>query len=95
MLLRTLKQVLPTSPLVIEAEDHRYVQTMQVLCPRGGDIDARADIMPEIKRRIQLARACYDPFRRELYDMQDALFTLQVHQVKTEVKETVLYGCVT
>ena len=60
MPLRTLNQVLPTSPLVVETEGHRYMQTMQVLC-QGGHINASADIMSEIKRRIQLARACYDP----------------------------------
>ena len=37
----------------------------------GGVVDPNADIMPEIKRRIRLAWACYDRFKRELYDMDD------------------------
>ena len=32
-------------------------------------------IVPEINRRIRLAWACYDRFKRELYDMEDAPFT--------------------
>ena len=68
MLLRTPNQALRTSPLVIEAAGQRYRQTMQFLY-LGGLVNASADIMPEIKRRIQLAWACYNRFKRELYDM--------------------------
>ena len=92
MRLRTLNQVLPTSPLV-EAAGQRYMQTMQFLY-LGGLIDANADITPEIKRRIRLAWACYDRFNRELYDTEDAPFVLKVRLLKTEVMETLLYGCV-
>ena len=94
MLLRTLNQVLPTSPLVVEAAGQRYMQTMQFLY-LGGLIDANADIMPEIKGRIRLAWACYDGFKRKLHDMEDAPFMLKVRLLKTEVMETLLYGCVT
>ena len=92
VLLRTLNQALPTSPLVIETAGQRYMQTMQFLY-LGGLIDSNADIVPEIKRRIQLTWACYDRFKRELYDMEDAPFTLKVHLLKTEVMEILLYGC--
>ena len=51
--------------------------------------------MPEMKRRIRLAWACYNRFRREPYDMEDALFTLKVRMRKAEAMETLLYGCVT
>ena len=51
--------------------------------------------MPEIKRRTRLAWACYNRFKRELYDMEDAPFTLKVRKRKAEVMETLLYGCVT
>ena len=94
MLLRTLNQVLPTSPLVVEATGQRYMQTMQFLY-QGGIVVANADIMPQIKRRIRLAWACYDCFKRELYDMEDAPFMLKVRLLKTEVMETLLYGFVT
>ena len=53
-------------------------------------IDANADIMPETKRRIRLAWAYYDRFKRELYDMEDAPFMLKVRLLKTEVMETAL-----
>ena len=92
MLLRTLSQVFPTSPLVVEAAGRRYMQTMQFLY-LGGLIDANA-IRPEIKRRFRLARAYYDCFKRELYDMGNAPFMLMVRLLKTEVTETLLHACV-
>ena len=61
----------------------------------GGLIDASADVMPEIKRRVCLARACYSQFKRELYDMEAAPFALKLHMPKAEEMETLLYGCVT
>ena len=59
----------------------------------GGLVDASAD-MPEMKRRVRLAWACYSRFKRELYDMEAAPFALKVRMLKVEVMET-LYGCVT
>ena len=61
----------------------------------GGLIDANADIMPEIKRRVRLAWACYSRFKRELYDIEAALSTLKLRMLKAEVMETLLYECVT
>ena len=80
MLLRTRNQAIRTSPLVVEAAGERYMQTMQFLY-LGGLVDASAGIMPEMKRGIQLAWACYNRFKRELYDMEDALFTLQARML--------------
>ena len=94
MLLRTPNQAIRTSPLVVEAAGERYMQTMEFL-HLGGLVDASADIMPEMKRQIRLAWACYNRFKRELYDMEDAPFTLKVRMLKAEVMETPLYGCVT
>ena len=54
LLLRTPDQAPCTSPLVIEAAGQRYRQTTQFLYLGGLD-----DIMPEIKRRVRLAWACY------------------------------------
>ena len=67
-----------------EAAGQRYMQTMQFL-HLGCLVDASADIMPEIKRRVRLAWACYKRFKRELYDMEDAPFTLKVRMLKAEV----------
>ena len=69
------------------------MQTMQFLY-LGGLVDASADIVPEVKRRIRLAWACYNRFKRELYDMEDAPFTPKVCMLKAEVMETLPYGCV-
>ena len=63
MLLRTPNHAPRTSPLVIEAAGQIYWQTMQVWY-QGGFVVACADIMPEIMRRIRLARAWYDRFKR-------------------------------
>ena len=52
LLLRTLNQVLPTSPLVVEEAGQTYMQTTQFLYP-GGLIDENADIMREIKLQIR------------------------------------------
>ena len=91
MLLRTPDQAPCTLPLVIEAAGQRYRQTTQFLY-LGGLIDARAGIMPEIKRRVRLEWACYSRFKRELYDMEAALFALKLRMLKAEVMETCCTG---
>ena len=48
---RTFNQVLPTSPRVVEATNHRYMQTVKFLY-LSDIFNANADIMPGIKRRI-------------------------------------------
>ena len=93
-LLRTPNQALRTSPFVIKASGQRYMQKMQFMY-LGGLIDATAHIMPEMKRRIRLAWAFYNRFKRQLHDMEGAPFILTVRLPNTEVMETLLYGCVT
>ena len=94
MLLRTPDQAPRTSPLVGEAVTLSHRQTTQFLW-LGGLVDVSADIMPETTRRVRLAWACYSRFKRELYDMEAAPFTLKVRMLKAEVMETLLYGCAT
>ena len=65
MLLRTPYQAPYASPLVIKAAGQRYGQTTQFL-HLGGLVHAIADIMPEIKRWVRLAWACYSRFKRKL-----------------------------
>ena len=84
MPLRTPDQAHRTSPLVIEAAGQRYRQAAQFLY-LGGLVNASADIMPETKRRVRLAWACYKQFKRELYDMEAAPFTLKLRMLKAEV----------
>ena len=83
MLLRTLNQVLPTSPLIVEAAGQRNVQTREFLY-LGGDIDANADNIPHVKRRIRLAWTCSDRSKRDLYDMENAPFMLKSRLLMTE-----------
>ena len=94
MLLRTPDQAPCTSPVVIEAAGQRYSQTTNFLY-LGGLIDANADSLPEIKRRVRLAWACYSRSKRELYDMGSAPSALKLCMLKAEVMETLLYGCLT
>ena len=65
ILLRTPNKAIWILSLVIEAGGQRYMQTMQFLY-LGGLVDASADIMLEMKRRIQLAWACYNRFKLSL-----------------------------
>ena len=81
MLLRTPGQAPCASPLVIEAAGQRYTQTTQFLY-LDGLVDASADNMPEIKRRVRLAWARYSQFKRELYDMEAASFDSEVAHAK-------------
>ena len=84
MLLRTPDQAPCTSPPVIEAAGQRYRRTTPFLY-LGVLIDASADIMPEIKRRVRLAWACYSRVERKLYDMEAAPFALKLRKLKAEV----------
>ena len=92
MLLRTPDHAPRTSPLVIEVAGQRYRQTT-LFWHLGGLVDASADILPMIKRRIRLAWACYSRFKWELNDMEAAPFALKLRMPKAEVMETLLYGC--
>ena len=76
VLLRTPDQAPCTLPLVTEAAGQRHRQTTQFLY-LGGLTDASADIIPEIKRRVRLAWACYSGFKREMYDLEAASFALK------------------
>ena len=92
MLLRTPYQAPYASPLVIKAAGQRYGQTTQFL-HLGGLVHAIADIMPEIKRWVRLAWACYSRFEREMHDMEATPFALKLRMLNVEMMETVLYGC--
>ena len=94
MLMQTPNQAPCTSPLVIKAAGQRHRRTTQFLY-LGGLIDESADIMPEIKRPVQFAWACYSRFKWVLYDIEAAPFALKLRMLKAKVMETLLYGCVT
>ena len=51
--------------------------------------------MADTKRRVRLGWACFDRFKLELHDLETASFALKVSMLKSEVMETLLYGCVT
>ena len=61
----------------------------------GDLVNASADILPEIKRRVRRAWARCKRFKREPCDMEDVPFTLTVRMLKAGVMEILPYGCVT
>ena len=68
---------------------------MQCLC-LVGVIREDADLMVKIRRRVRLMRAYYKrSVRSYTYHMQIARLSLNTGLLKTEVIETLLYGCVT
>ena len=67
------------------------MQTMQAL-HLGGLMDPSADIMPEIKPRVQPARAFHVRFKREVYEMEDGSSTLKMRLLKAEVNKAQLYA---
>ena len=69
------------------------VYTDRAIFVPGRPYHETADI--EIKRRVRLARVCFDQFKLELYGMETASFTLKVRMLKSEVMESLMYGCVT
>ena len=101
MLLRTLNKVLPTPPPVVEAAGHIYIYADDAFSvPGHGLINASAKIMPWMNdgfdsrghSTIVSSGTCYDRFKRELYGMEDASFTLKLRLLRTEVMKTLLYG---
>lgn len=74
-----------TSPFVIEATYKMYRQVVQVVY--------LVAVMPGIKRRMRLAWASYTRFKRELYDVANTPFSLEVLMLRTVVVETLRYGC--
>ena len=63
---------------------HREV--MQFFFPYGGGlVNECADIMPKINRRIRFVSDCYKRFKRELYDMVTAPFTVKMRMLKPEL----------
>ena len=91
-LLRKLNKVLPAPPLVGEAAGQMCnMQTMHFVY-QGAVLSAQAPTLcQKNKRRIRLAWACYNRFKRELYDMKHASFTIYVRLPRTEMMDTLLY----
>ena len=77
MLLQARDAASRAPPFVSEATGQRYKQTMQLLY-LGGDFREDADVMVEIRRRVQRVKACYKRFGPELYDMTTARLSLTI-----------------
>lgn len=87
MLLRTPHQVPQSLPLVIEPTGQRCRRAGQCLW-LGGVVNESTELTPEIKRRTRLARACFNRFKQNMYDVMTAPLTVKVRTLKAGVMET-------
>ena len=72
-----------------------YKQTVEFVY-LGGAISADWDFRNvEVTRRIQRAWACFGRYKMDIYDRPSVRLCLKVRMLKTEVLETLLYGCIT
>ena len=78
----------------INAAGQVYKQTIE-LVRLGGAITADRDLIIEITQRLQRAWACFQRYKVEIYDRPGVRLRLKVRLLKTEVIETLLYGCMT
>ena len=78
----------------INAAGQVYKQTIECVC-LGGAIIADRELSIEITRRLQRAWACFKRCEMEIYDRPGVRVRLKVRLLKSEVIETLLYGCMT
>ena len=63
---RTLNKVLPAPPLVIEAAGQRYICRRCIFCAWAPSYKRKRRPYAINERRIRLAWACYDRFKRDI-----------------------------
>ena len=78
----------------INAAGHGYEQTIEFVY-LGRAITANRDLGIETSRCFQRPWACFQRYKMEIYDCPGARLRLKVQLVKTQVVETLLYGCMT
>ena len=78
----------------INAAGQVYKQTIQFV-HLGGATTADKDLSIEIPRRLQMAWACFQRYKMEIYDRPGVRLRLKMRLLKAEVVETLIYGCMT
>ena len=77
--------------LSVKAAGQVHSQTNKLLC-LGGNISQSADLSIEVNQRIRNAWCSFRKYTLKRYDRPSAL---KIQMLRTEVLETMLYGCVT
>ena len=87
MLLQTRDLASRALSFVIDADGRRYKQTTRFLYP-GGVVHESVDLMVQIKRQVQVIRACYQRFGPEIYNMNTAQLRLKIRLLKAVAIKT-------
>ena len=85
----------PATKIVFNATGQQYRQTTSFTY-LGGTVNEISNLSDEIDRRIRAGWMGFKRYKRELYDRPKAsLPFLKARMVRSEVVETILYGCAT
>ena len=94
MCLRTRGIPDATTTFSVEAAGHVYKQAHDFVYI-GGNINHDADLSIEVDRRIRNSWCSFRKYSLELYDRPSAPLELKFRMLKTDVLESMVYGCVT
>ena len=83
-----------TAIFSVEATGQVYNQTNAFIY-LGGNVNHNADLSTEVDRRIRNAWRSFRKYTLELYDRLSAPLELKIRMLRSEVLETMLYGCIT
>ena len=83
-----------TAKFSVEAAGQVYNQTNEFVY-LGGNVNHNADLSIEVDRRVHNAWCSFRKYTLKLYDRSSAPPELKTRMLRTEVLETMLYGCVT
>ena len=92
--LRTKGMSEATTTFSEEAAGQVYNQTNEFVY-LGGNVNHNAELSIEVNRRIRNAWCSFRKYNFELYDRPSDRLELKIRMLRTEVLETMLYGCVT
>ena len=94
MCLRAKGRPESTATFGVEAAGQVYNQTNEFVY-LGENVNQNADLSIEVDRRVRNAWCSFRKYTLELYGRPSAPLELKIRMLRTEVLETMLYGCVT
>ena len=83
-----------TATCSVEAAGQVHNQTNEFVY-LGGNVNHNADLSIEVHRRTRHSWCSFRKYTLELYDRPSASLELKIRMLRTEVLETMLYGCIT
>ena len=83
-----------TATFSVEVAGQVYNQTNKLVY-LGKNVDQNADLSIEVDRRVRSAWCHFRKYTLELYDQPSAPLELKIRMLRAEVRETMLYDCVT